>query len=86
MYYFDVEEYYEGYHSLVDGVVDKPNPLRSTWTYYFIHVNVMLFAAFLIGHLTYCSCGMFKSEITSGSTSTCLTLLNLNLLLSSVIF
>ena len=45
----------------------------------------MLFAVLSIGHMTYCSCKMFKSEITSGSLSTCLTLLNLILLLSSLI-
>ena len=45
----------------------------------------MLFAALSIGHMTYCSCKIFKYEITFVSFDTCLTLLNLKLLLSSSI-
>ena len=46
----------------------------------------MLFAVLSIGHMLYCSCEMFKQEITSGSLNICLTLLSLNLYLSFKIF
>ena len=45
----------------------------------------MLFAALSIGHMTYCSWKMFKQEINFASFIICLTLLPLNLFLSSLI-
>ena len=67
---------------MFDVVFNKPNFFRSTWAYYFLHINGMLFAALLLGHMAYCYWKMFKWEINFGSFNTYLTLLNLNLFLS----